>query len=217
MNSNRVFAILCVILVVIGGFAVARYFNHEAPEKTIASSRKPGASPVAKFSGDKSQVRSAKSIRLSKNDNISSDVQEKDLVKQSAPTAELDAKFATWRDDGKKAVETMFGGDRDKISTAFRAAMQNEEFRTNFANMRELETKYRTASDDQKQGIMDQLQTIRERGLNMLKQSATAAPAANAAPAITVTGGTLNGVPEAALTAAPAAAPAPAPAPVVFQ
>jgi hypothetical protein len=109
----------------------------------------------------------------------------------------------------------MFGGDRQKISDAFRAAMANEEFRSNFGRMRELENQYRAASDDQKQAIMDELSTIRTRGLGMLKQAAAGAPPSNQ-PTVTVTGGAIS-VPGTVTTpgAAPAA-PAPA-APVTFE
>jgi hypothetical protein len=121
----------------------------------------------------------------------------------------------TWRDDGRKAVDDMFGGDRQKIGEAFRAAMANEEFRANFGRMRELEAQYRSAADDQKQAIMDELSNIRTRGLGMLRQAAAGAPPA--ASNVTITGpGVVN--PGAAPAPAPAAAPAPAPAPpVVFQ
>ena len=109
----------------------------------------------------------------------------------------------------------MFGGDRQKIGDAFRAAMANDEFRSNFGRMRELENQYRSASDDQKQAIMDELSTIRTRGLGMLKQAAAGQPT------VTVTGGaiTVPGVVTPANGNAPATAPAaPAPAaPVVFQ
>jgi hypothetical protein len=85
--------------------------------------------------------------------------------------------------------------------------------------MRELENQYRSASDDQKQGIMDELSTIRSRGLGMLKQAAAGAPPSNQ-PTVTVTGGAIvvPGVVTPANGSAPAAAPAPAPAaPPVFQ
>jgi len=136
-------------------------------------------------------------------------------VKQSKPVAELDAKFATWRDDGRKAVDAMFGGDRQKISDAFRVGMANEEFRANFGRMRELETQYRSASDDQKQAIMDELSTVRTRGLSMLKQAAAGAPASNQ-PTVTVTGGAITVPGVVTPTVAAPAAPAPA-APVTFE
>jgi hypothetical protein len=170
---------------------------------------------VSKLTTETGKPRPVKALNLSRKDDVGTEVEEKDLVKQSKPVGELDAKFATWRDDGRKAVDDMFGGDRQKISDAFRAAMANEDFRSNFGRMRELETQYRSASDDQKQAIMDELSTIRSRGLGMLKQAAAGASASNQ-PTITVTG---PGVVRDANGPAPSAAPAaPAPAaPVTFE
>ncbi len=215
MNSKRVFAIFSLLLVALAGWGIYVFVNPESETK-VKSSAKRTASPVSKLTMEKGTVRSAKNLHLSRKDDVGTDVEEKDLAKQSKPVAELDAKFATWRDDGRKAVEDMFGGDRQKIGEAFRAAMQNEEFRTNFGRMRELEAQYRTATDDKKQAIMDELGEVRNRGLGMLKQAAAGAPAAT--PNVTITGpGVVNPANGAAPAAAPAA-PAPAPAPpIVFQ
>lgn len=217
MNSKRLYAILA--LCALGYGAYAAYQWAKGDEGTVVkSTAKRTGSPVTKLTTENGKPRAAKALKLSRKDDVGTEVEEKDLVKQSKPVAELDAKFATWRDDGRKAVEDMFGGDRQKIGDAFRAAMQNEEFRANFGRMRELEAQYRGASDDQKQGIMDELSTIRARGLGMLKQAAAGAPASNQ-PTVTVTG---PGVVTPAATNGPAPAttdaPAPAPAaPVVFQ
>jgi len=216
MNSNRLFAILSLVLVAGVGYAVYQWVKpEEAP--IVRSSAKKTRSPVGNLTNEKGASRSAKNLHLSRKDDIGTDVEEKDLAKQSKPVAELDAKFATWRDDGRKAVEDMFGGDRQKIGDAFRAAMQNDEFRANFGRMRELETQYRSATDDKKQAIMDELAEVRNRGLGMLKQVAVGAPS-TAAPTVTITGaGVVNPTNGAAPAAAPAA-PAPAPAPpIVFQ
>ncbi len=216
MNMNRIYAILG--LCALGYCAYAAYEWAQGDEGTVVkSTAKRSSSPVTKLSTETGKPRAAKALKLSRKDDVGTEVEEKDLVKQSKPIAELDAKFATWRDDGRKAVEDMFGGDRQKIGDAFRAAMQNEEFRTNFGRMRELENQYRSASDDQKQAIMDELSTIRTRGLGMLKQAAAGAPPSNQ-PTVTVTGGAIS-VPGTVTTpgAAPAA-PAPAPAaPVTFE
>ncbi|NBN95617.1 MAG: hypothetical protein EBV31_08405 [Verrucomicrobia bacterium] len=186
MNSNRLFAIFSLIILTGVGYAVYQWVKPQEVSVVRSTAKKTG-SPVSKLTMEKGTVRSAKELHLSRKDDVAADVEEKDLAKQSKPVAELDAKFATWRDDGKKAVEDMFGGDRQKIGDAFRAAMQNEEFRSNFGRMRELETQYRTATDDKKQAIMDELGAVRARGLNMLKQAgAGAAPAA--APTVTITG-----------------------------
>jgi hypothetical protein len=214
MNMNRIYAILG--LCALGYCAYAAYEWAQGDEGTVVkSTAKRSSSPVTKLSTETGKPRAAKALKLSRKDDVGTEVEEKDLVKQSKPIAELDAKFATWRDDGRKAVEDMFGGDRQKIGDAFRAAMQNEEFRTNFGRMRELENQYRSASDDQKQAIMDELSTIRTRGLGMLKQAAAGAPASNQ-PNVTVIGGAISAPGTVTTPGAAPAAPAPA-APVTFE
>jgi hypothetical protein len=216
MNSNRLFAIFSVIILAGAGYALYQWVQPE-DVSVVRSTAKKSGSPVSKLVMEKGTVRTAKTLQLSRKDDVGTDVEEKDLAKQSKPVAELDAKFATWRDDGRKAVEDMFGGDRDKIGNAFRVAMANDEFRANYGRMRELESQYRSATDDQKQSIMDELGSVRSRGLGMLKQAGSGAPA-TAAPTVTITGaGVVNPGNGAAPAAAPAA-PAPAPAPpIVFQ
>ena len=215
MNKNPLYAILG--LAVLGYGAYAAYQWTQGDEGSVVkSTAKRTSSPVSKLTTETGKPRAAKALKLSRKDDVGTEVEEKDLVKQSKPVAELDAKFATWRDGGRKAVEEIFGSDHQKIGEAFRAAMKNEEFRANFGRMRELENQYRSASDDQKQGIMDELSTIRTRGLEMLKQAGAGVPAQNE-PTVTVTGGaiTVPGVVTPAPVAAPAA-PAPA-APVTFE
>ena len=213
MNSNRLFAIFSLIILAGVSYAVYQWVQPE-DVSVVRSTAKKSGSPVSKLVMEKGTVRTAKTLHLSRKDDVGTEVEEKDLAKQSKPVAELDAKFATWRDDGRKAVEDMFGGDRQKIGDAFRAAMANDEFKANYGRMRELESQYRSATDDQKQSIMDELSAIRTRGLGMLKQAAAGAPAA---PTVNITGpGVVN--PGAAPAAPAPAAPAPAPAPpVVFQ
>jgi hypothetical protein len=216
MNKNPLYAILGLAVLGYGAYAAYQWTQGDEGQ-VVKSTAKRTSSPVSKLTTETGKPRAAKALKLSRKEDVGTEVEEKDLVKQSKPVAELDAKFATWRDDGRKAVEDMFGGDRQKIGDAFRAAMANEEFRTNFGRMRELENQYRSASDDQKQGIMDELSTIRTRGLGMLKQAAAGAPASNQ-PTVTVTGGAIT-VPGTVTTpgAAPAT-PAPAPAaPVTFE
>ena len=214
MNKNRLYAILALALLGYGAYAAYEWSQGDEG-KVVKSTAKRSGSPVSKLTTETGKPRAAKALNLSRKEDVGTEVEEKDLVKQSKPVAELDAKFATWRDDGRKAVEDMFGGDRQKIGDAFRAAMANDEFRANFGRMRELENQYRSASDDQKQAIMDELSTIRTRGLGMLKQAAAGAPPSNQ-PTVTVTG---PGVVRDANGPAPAAAPAaPAPAaPVTFE
>ncbi len=216
MKSNQLLAIFSLIVVAGAGYALYQWVQPEDVSVVRSTAKKTG-SPVSKLAMEKGTVRSAKNLHLSRKDDVGTEVEEKDLAKQSKPVAELDAKFATWRDDGRKAVEDMFGGDRQKIGDAFRAAMANDEFKANYGRMRELESQYRSATDDQKQSIMDELATVRSRGLGMLKQAAAGAPS-TATPNVTITGpGVVNPGNGAAPAAAPAA-PAPAPAPpIVFQ
>ncbi|MBM3868193.1 MAG: hypothetical protein FJ384_04600 [Verrucomicrobia bacterium] len=215
MNRTPLYAILG--LTVLGYGAYAAYQWTQADEgQVVKSTAKRTTSPVSKLTTETGKPRAAKALKLSRKDDVGTEVEEKDLVKQSKPVAELDAKFATWRDDGRKAVEDMFGGDRQKIGDAFRAAMANEEFRANFGRMRELESQYRGATDDQKQAIMDELSTIRTRGLGMLKQAAAGAPPSNQ-PTVTVTGAGVVRDTNGLSPSAPApAAPAPV-APVTFE
>jgi hypothetical protein len=216
MNSNRLFAIFSVIILAGVSYAVYQWVQPEEVSVVRSTAKKSGP-PVSKLVMEKGTVRTAKTLHLSRKDDVGTEVEEKDLAKQSKPVAELDAKFATWRDDGRKAVEDMFGGDRQKIGDAFRAAMANEEFKSNFGRMRELENQYRSATDDQKQSIMDELSTIRNRGLGMLKQAAAGAPS-TATPNVTITGpGVVNPGNGAAPAAAPAAPAPPPAAPVVFE
>ena len=216
MKSNQLLAIFSFIVVAGAGYALFKWVQPEDVSVVRSTAKKTG-SPVSKLAMEKGTVRSAKNLHLSRKDDVGTEVEEKDLAKQSKPVAELDAKFATWRDDGRKAVEDMFGGDRQKIGDAFRAAMANDEFKANYGRMRELENQYRSATDDQKQSIMDELSTIRNRGLGMLKQAAAGAPS-TATPNVTITGpGVVNPGNGAAPAAAPAAPAPPPAAPVVFE
>lgn len=219
MKTKHLFTFLGIL--VVGALIFAGYMAlNDDTGKVIKSTAPRTASPLTRVDrvdreAPLTQARSARSLQLSRKDNVGVDVEEKDLQRASAPVAELDAKFATWRTDGKKAVEDMFGGDRQKIGDAFRVAMQNEDFKNNYAKMRELESQYRSVSDDKKQGIMDELATVRSRGLGMLKQAgAQGAAPANNGPTITITGGSTNAP---APGAAPAPAPAAPPAPIIFQ
>ena len=103
MNSNRLFAIFSLIILAGVSYAVYQWVQPEEVQVVRSSAKKSG-SPVSKLVMEKGTVRTAKTLHLSRKDDIGTDVEEKDLAKQSKPVAELDAKFATWRDDGKKAV-----------------------------------------------------------------------------------------------------------------
>jgi hypothetical protein len=207
MSLPRTLAFVALPALAYGAYAVYQWTQTD-DVPVVKSTAPKTVSPVTKLTTTTEPVkpRSPKTLNLSRKEDVGTEVSEKDLVKPSKPIAELDAKFATWREDGRKAVEEMFGGDRQKIGEAFRASMANEEFRANWSRMRELENQYRSATDDQKQGIMDELATMRSRGIRMLQQAATAPAVADVAqPGVTGRGGVSrengNGAPAPAPTA----------------
>ncbi|MEN9652457.1 MAG: hypothetical protein RL303_177 [Verrucomicrobiota bacterium] len=191
MSLPRTLAFVALPALAYGAYAVYQWTQTD-DVPVVKNTAPKTVSPVTKLTTTTEPVkpRSPKTLNLSRKEDVGTEVSEKDLVKPSKPIAELDAKFATWREDGRKAVEEMFGGDRQKIGEAFRASMANEEFRANWSRMRELENQYRSATDDQKQGIMDELATMRSRGIRMLQQAATAPAVADVAqPGVTGRGG----------------------------
>jgi hypothetical protein len=149
MSLPRTLAFVALPALAYGAYAVYQWTQTD-DVPVVKSTAPKTVSPVTKLTTNSEPVkpRSPKALNLSRKEDVGTEVSEKDLVKPAKPVAELDAKFATWREDGRKAVEEMFGGDRQKIGEAFRASMANEEFRANWSRMRELENQYRSATDD---------------------------------------------------------------------
>jgi len=216
MSLPRTLAFVALPALAYGAYAVYQWTQTD-DVPVVKSTAPKTVSPVTKLTTTSEPVkpRSPKALNLSRKEDVGTEVSEKDLVKPAKPVAELDAKFATWREDGRKAVEEMFGGDRQKIGEAFRASMANEEFRANWSRMRELENQYRSAADDQKQGIMDELATVRSRGLRMLQQASMGALPADAQPAV-IGGGGVAGAARETQKGNGAAETAPA-APIRFE
>jgi predicted Fe-S protein YdhL (DUF1289 family) len=219
MSSNRTFLLLCLPVVVGAGIIVYRYAAPE-PEKKPEVVRRaaPSASTADASSSAKPQARSARSLNLSAKENVRPELEKEDLVRDMTPRAALEEKFRNWRSDGRKLVEDMAGGDREKIGAAFRAALQNQDFKDTFSRSHELEAKWKEASDEEKPAIMQELEVLRGRGLAMLAREMGRISSTGGTGGVTVING---GAPATTGTppAAPAAngAPAPAPAPVIFQ
>lgn len=215
MSSNRTFVLLCLPLAVGAGIIAYRYASPEEEKKPDTVRRTPGhvaVGPVA----EKPQARSARALKLSTKENVRPELDKEDFVKESTPRAALEEKFRNWRADGRKIVEDMAGGDREKIGAAFRAALQNQEFKDTFGRSHELEAKWKTASDEEKPAIMQEMEVLRGRGLAMLAREMGRINATGATGGVTVVNG---GAPSAPAPTTPASGPAaaPAPAPVVFQ
>ena len=210
MHSNRTFILLCFALVVGAGFVVARFVS---PEPIAPKERSPKVGPTAtNHATDRlPTVRSTSGLHLNPKENIKPELSESDLVKDLSPQQALESKFQNWRNDGKKRIEEMFGGDREKIGAAFRGALQNQAFKDLFSRSHELEAKWKEAGDNEKEGIMSELSAIREKGFGMLKAEMnkvdTPAPGENAAGVVII-------APPAASPAPPAAPGAPAAEPV---
>lgn len=214
MHSNRTFILLCFALLVGAGFVVARLVS---PEPIAPKARSPKVGPTAtNHATDRlPTVRSTSGLHLNPKENIKPELSESDLVKDLSPQQALESKFQNWRNDGKKRIEEMFGGDREKIGAAFRGALQNQAFKDLFSRSHELEAKWKEAGDNEKEGIMSELSAIREKGFGMLKAEMnkvdTPAPGENAAGVVTITPATASPAAAPAAPAAPAAVPAPPP------
>ncbi len=211
MHSNRTFILLCFALLVGAGFVVARLVS---PEPITPKARSPKVGPTAtNHATDRPPtVRSTSGLHLNPKENIKPELSESDLVKDLSPQQALESKFQNWRNDGKKLIEEMAGGDREKIGAAFRSAFQNQAFKELYTRNHELETKWKDASDTEKEGIMAELSAIREKGFGFIKaeMNKVDVPASgeNAAGIVTI-------APPAASPAAPGA-PAAVPAPPPF-
>ena len=120
-----------------------------------------------------------------------------------ATKAALEERFKNYREEGRKMIQDMVkNGDREKMGQAFRSAFQNEEFRQVFQRSRDLENQWNSASNDDKPAIMDELQSLRTKGVALFK---TELDKLDTTPAPTNT------------PAAPGAPAAPAPAPTVIM
>ena len=185
----------------------------DSPEPISPKARSPKVGPTAtNHATDRlPTVRSTSGLHLNPKENIKPELSESDLVKDLSPQQALESKFQNWRNDGKKRIEEMFGGDREKIGAAFRGALQNQAFKDLFSRSHELEAKWKEAGDNEKEGIMSELSAIREKGFGMLKAEMnkvdTPAPGENAAGVVII-------APPAASPAPPAAPGAPAAEPV---
>jgi hypothetical protein len=214
MHSNRTFILLCFALVVGAGFVVARFVS---PEPIAPKERKSKAGPTATnhVTDRPSTVRSASGLHLNPKENIKPELSATDLVKDLSPQQALESKFQNWRNDGKKRIEEMFGGDREKIGAAFRGALQNQAFKDLFSRSHELEAKWKEAGDNEKEGIMSELSAIREKGFGLLKAEMnkvdTPAPGENAAGVVIIAPPAASPAAAPAAPGAPAAEPAPPP------
>lgn len=76
MNSNRLFAIFSLIILAGVGYAVYRWVQPEEVSVVRSTAKKSG-SPVSKLVMEKGTVRTAKTLQLSRKDDVGTDVEER--------------------------------------------------------------------------------------------------------------------------------------------
>ena len=91
MNMNRIYAIIALALLGYGAYAAYEWTQGDEG-KVVKNTAKRSGSPVSKLTTESGKPRAAKALKLSRKDDVGTEVEEKDLVKQSKPVAELDRK-----------------------------------------------------------------------------------------------------------------------------
>ena len=83
MNSNRLFAIFSVIILAGAGYAVYQWVQPE-DVSVVRSTAKKSGSPVSKLVMEKGTVRSAKTLQLSRKDDVGTEVRQQNAGERSA-------------------------------------------------------------------------------------------------------------------------------------
>lgn len=214
MNKTRVFLFLTLAVGIGGGLLIAKYANNDATVTTVAKKSSPEVTTTTSL--PTAPGRSAKSLRLDKSTNVKPELVEAEQGQELTAKDQLEQRFRNFREDGRKQFEDLVGGDREKMGQLFRSAFSNPEFQEIMQSSRGISEKWRTASDEEKPALMEQLATLRTKGLGLAKQELAKMNAPAAAPTVSVEGATIipAGVP--ATNPADGAQPA-APAPVIIM
>lgn len=216
MNKNRIFLLLTLAVGIGGGLLIAKYANNEPAVATVTKKTTPEVTTTTNV--PTAPGRTAKSLRLDKSTNVQPELVEADQAQELTAKDKLEQRFRNFREDGRKQFEDLVGGDREKMGQLFRSAFTNPDFQEIMQNSRSISEKWRTASDEEKPALMEQLAALRTKGLGIAKQELAKMNGPAAAPTISVEGGTIipAGVP--ATKPADGTQPAsPAPAPVIIM
>ncbi len=215
--NKKTFLFLTLFVGIAGGLLIAKLTNPtpELPANTTKSSEEVSSTTTRPTAAG----RSVKGLQLDKSTNVQPELVAADQAVDSAVREQLEQRFRSFREDGRKQFEDLVGGDREKMGRLFRASFSNPEFQQIFQSSREISEKWRTATDGEKPALMEQLTALRNKGLGIAKQELAkmdAPPAAPVQPTVTVDGATV--VPAGPKpTGEQPAAPAPAPAPVIIM
>ncbi len=205
MNKNRSFLLLTLAVGIGGGLLIAKYANTGAPVTTGA--KKSSAQVTTTTIIPTAPSRSARTLHLDKSTNVKPELVEADQGQELTAKEQLEQRYRNFREDGRKQFEELVGGDREKMGQLFRAAFGNPEFQEIMQNSRSISEKWRTAADEEKPALMEQLTGLRARGLGLAKQELTKLNAP--APTVKIEGPTIipAGVPADGTPADPATPP----------
>jgi len=216
MNKNRVFLFLTLFVGIGGGLLIAKYGSTSPAVPSVAN---PSPEVTTTTTRPTATGRTARNLHVDKSTNVQPELVEADQTTESAARDQLEQRFRSFREDGRKQFEDLVGGDREKMGRLFRSAFANPEFQEIFQSSRTISEKWRTASDAEKPALMDQLTALRAKGLNIAKQELAKmdAPAAPVQPTVTVEGAAIVQPTPRAPGNAPAEAQPAAPAPVIIM
>ncbi len=193
MSSNKTTIFLG--LLICGGVAilVARW-QISKPVATISGPAKKESVFANRNNGERPAVRTTKNLRLDPKENVALEVEDTDLVQDLNPRQALDKKFRSFVDDRRKAALDIFGGDSEKMHTTIRNMLQNDEFRNLYEQRRALESKWDSANEQQKESMLVELNTVRDKYLAILKfQASNQNNVPNAGGVVITTSNTFQG------------------------
>jgi len=213
--NKKTFLFLTLFVGIVGGVVIARLTNPapELPANTTKTSEDVSSTTTRPTAAG----RRVKGLQLDKSTNVQPELVAADQAVDSAVREQLEQRFRSFREDGRKQFEDLVGGDREKMGRLFRSSFANPEFQEIFQKSRAISEKWRTATDGEKPALMDELTALRNKGLGIAKQELAkmdAPPAAPVQPTVTVDGATI--VPTGAKPTGEQPA-APAPAPVIIM
>ncbi|MEY4272000.1 MAG: hypothetical protein RL250_866 [Verrucomicrobiota bacterium] len=135
--------------------------------------------------------------------------------KKAAAAAEIEARFADFREEGRRLRQMLTESD-PKAGQAFGNAAQSPDYRALTERRHELERNWASATDAEKGAILAEMNAIRERTTGMVMTELAKLNAAPAAP-VTTLQRTEPGRLSLGTDAAPNGQPAAPPAPVVIM
>jgi hypothetical protein len=165
MNKNGLFWILTLLVVAGGGYLVAKFVNPESTSVSMIPS-KTKIEATSSNEGSRSVARPTKDLKLDTKNNIKPDKVEEPTSSPVVTKEALEEKYKTFREDGRKKFEEAVGANWGRLRKVMEA---NPEIQQLWSQQRELRDKWATMSDEEKPAAMEQMITLREKGLGLIK------------------------------------------------